>query len=251
MMLALITATRDSMATLPSALGSVEDVKERIKLFFVDNDSTDGTTPFLQSYVQSERNSVLLSQEGTGLYQALNQGIRAAIQDPEVTHIGLLHSDDILIPDAYSKHLMRIEETDALVFYSDIQFHNSAGRQVRTWDSGRFSRFKLSTGWMPPHTSMIVAKEVYEKIGFYNPDFGTAADYEWIVRVLSEFGEQSRYLPESTLSMLVGGASSSSLRARLRANAMDGKVWADNSRLQGILVRICKPLRKIGQFKLV
>jgi hypothetical protein len=45
-------------------------------------------------------------------------------------------------------------------------------------------------------------------------------------------------------------ACSSSLKARLRANAMDGKVWADKSRLQSALVRVCKPIRKIGQFKL-
>ena len=103
---------------------------------------------------------------------------------------------------------------------------------------------------MPPHTSIVVAKEVYQKLGLYNPDFGTAADYEWVVRVFSEYGHESQYFPERTLSMLVGGASSSSLKARLRANAMDGKVWADKSKMQSMIVRVCKPLRKIGQFKL-
>ena len=116
------------------------------------------------------------------------------------------------------------------VFYSGIEFHDGSGSRVRVWESGEFSRFKLNTGWMPPHTSVIVAKEVYQKLGLYNPDFGTAADYEWVVRVFSKFGEGSRYFPERTLSMLVGGASSSSLKARLRANAMDGRVWADKSR---------------------
>ena len=104
---------------------------------------------------------------------------------------------------------------------------------------------------MPPHTSIVVAKSVYQEIGLYNPDFGTAADYEWVVRVFSRLGEKSRYFPERTLSMLVGGASSSSLKARLRANAMDGRVWAHRSRLQSMLVRVCKPIRKIGQFKLI
>jgi len=37
---------------------------------------------------------------------------------------------------------------------------------------------------MPPHTSLVVAKRIYRDFGVYNPAFGTAADYEWIVRVL-------------------------------------------------------------------
>ena len=250
-MLGLVTLTRNSMATLPLALDSVVCVREKIVPFFVDGGSADGTVEYLKAHVTNTEYGLLLEQNEAGLYQALNQGIQAAIGNSDVTHIGLLHSDDYIKAGAFEKYLALIAADSSPVFYSDIEFHNKLGVKVRYWRSGEFSRLKLSTGWMPPHTSMIVAKEVYEKIGFYNPDFGTAADYEWIVRVLSEFGEQSRYLPESTLSMLVGGASSSSLRARLRANAMDGKVWADNSRLQGILVRICKPLRKIGQFKLV
>ncbi len=250
-MLALVTATRDSMATLPDALESVKGIGDRVKSFFVDGGSSDGTLNCIQSYVGAGADAVLLSQKGAGLYQALNQGVQAALLDPEVTNIGMLHSDDYLITSAFERYLSVIEAKQSPVLYSGIEFHDISGRRVRSWESGRFSRFKLITGWMPPHTSIIVAKEVYQKIGLYNPDFGTAADYEWVVRVLSEYGGESRYFPERTLSMLVGGASSSSLQARLRANAMDGRVWADKSKLQSMLVRVCKPLRKIGQFKLI
>ena len=185
------------------------------------------------------------------MYEALNQGIQAAINDPDVTHVGLLHSDDRLIAGSFERYLSVIEAGPAPVFFSDIEYHDSSGKLARVCQSGHFSRLKLNTGWMPPHTSMIVSKEVYLRFGSYDPSFGTASDYEWIVRVLSELGEQSQYFPEKTLSMLVGGASSSSLTARLRANAMDGKVWAESSVLQAFIVRICKPLRKIVQFKLV
>jgi glycosyltransferase len=239
------------MDTLQDTLASVEGFREKVKLFFVDGESADGTMSFLQSFVESESNAVLISQEGAGLYQALNQGIQTAIQDPAVTHIGMLHSDDHLITGAFERYLSVIETDPSQIFYSGIEFHDASGSRVRVWESEEFSRFKLATGWMPPHTSIVVAKSVYQEIGLYNPDFGTAADYEWVVRVFSRLGEKSRYFPERTLSMLVGGASSSSLKARLRANAMDGRVWAHRSRLQSMLVRVCKPIRKIGQFKLI
>lgn len=247
-MLALITATRNSMSTLPGSLASIENIRDQVKSIFVDGGSSDGTLEYLVTYVERTNNAALLVQEGVGLYPALNQGIQAAINDPEVTHIGMLHSDDQLIPAAFAKQLAIIDSSQAVIFYSDIEFHNSSGKSVRKWNAGKFSRFKLNTGWMPPHTSMIVAKSVYQRLGLYNPGFGTAADYEWIVRVLKELGEDSNYFPERTVTMLVGGASSASLAARIRANAMDAKVWAGHSWLRPLVIRLFKPLRKLGQF---
>ena len=202
----------------------------------------------METYVGTAGNAVLLAQEGTGLYQALNQGIQAAIDNPEVTHIGMLHSDDQLIPEAFEQYLSQISDNPAPMFYSDIQFHDASGKTVRKWQSSAFSRFKLNTGWMPPHTSVVVKKEVYIQSGLYNPDFGTAADYDWLVRVLGVYGADSFYYADSTLSMLVGGASSASSKARLAANRMDGRVWARHSKLYSIAIRFLKPFRKIGQF---
>lgn len=247
-MLALITATYNSLETLPDTLSSIESVKGDIKSFFVDGASKDGTLDLLRAYVAREPHAVLMEQNGTGLYEALNQGVQAAIDDPDISHIGLLHSDDKLISKGFDQYLSVIEAEPRAVFYSGIEFHDDSGSIVRVWKSGDFSMFKLNTGWMPPHTSIVVAKEVYCELGLYNPDFGTAADYEWVVRVFSTLGHQSRYFPERTVAMRVGGASSSGFAARLRANAMDGRVWAKRSRLQSVVVRLCKPARKIGQF---
>jgi len=250
-MLALVTATWNSDKTLPNTLLSVRGLNRGIKHIFVDGGSTDDTLKQLHAYASASSEKIILEQHGYGLYQALNQGVRAAIEDPDVTHIGMLHSDDYLMAPAFERYQSFIESASASVFYSGIEFHESSGKSVRIWEPGEFSSFKLNTGWMPPHTSIIVAKEVYQKLGLYDPDFGTAADYEWVVRVFSEYGDESRYFPERTLSMLVGGASSSSLMTRLRANTMDGKVWVDKSKFRSLIVRVCKPLRKIGQFKLV
>ena len=250
-MLALITATRDSMSTLPATLESARSLFGKVKFFFVDSGSRDGTQYFVEQHIQKGGSGILLVQDGRGLYQALNQGITAALQDEQITHIGMLHSDDHLMPEAYGKYVSLIGNDPADLFYSDIRFHDRIGAVVREWRAGSFSKFKLMTGWMPPHTSVVVRKAVYQDIGLYDPEFGTAADYEWIVRVLLSRGDRIQYFPQCTLSMLVGGASSAGIMARLRANAMDGKVWAKRSLLLSIAVRLGKPIRKIGQFKVL
>lgn len=247
-MLALITATRNSIRTVESALKSASTFRNQVKHYLIDGASTDGTREFLDSFVAANHNSVLLTQTGTGLYAALNEAIDAAVADPAITQIGFLHSDDRLIPDCFGEYLAHINASQCEFFYSDIAYHDSTDRCVRVWSAGCFSRFKLRTGWMPPHTSVIVATQIYRHYGNYNPAFGTAADYEWIVRVMSTSTLPVSYFPKRTLTMLVGGASGATLASRLKANAMDGKVWADRSRVQSWLIRLLKPMRKLLQF---
>jgi glycosyltransferase involved in cell wall biosynthesis len=248
-MLALITATKNSVRTIRDALESAAPFRPKIKHYLIDAASSDGTREYLASFVTTTGNSVLLSQTGTGLYPALNQAVRAALADPKVTHIGFLHSDDRLISTQFDEYLSHVSSSSCDFFYSDIEYHDKHDRRVRTWNAGRFSMFKLKTGWMPPHTSVVVAKRIYRDFGVYDPAFGTAADYEWIVRVLSSNNASVSYYPKRTLSMLVGGASGATLAARLRANAMDGRAWADGSLTQSSLIRVTKPLRKVFQFR--
>jgi glycosyltransferase involved in cell wall biosynthesis len=248
-MLALVTATKNSMRTIKDALESAASFRHKVKHYLVDAASSDGTREYLAAFATTTGNSILLSQTGTGLYPALNEAVMAAMANPEVTHIGILHSDDRLIPTRFDEYLSHIEFSRCDFFYSDIEYHDKDDRRVRVWNAGRFSMFKLKTGWMPPHTSVTVAKSIYRDFGFYDPTFGTAADYEWIVRVLSSNRANVSYFPQRTVTMLVGGASAATLAARLRANAMDGKVWAQHSRTAARLIRVTKPLRKVMQFR--
>lgn len=237
------------MRTISSALESAAPFRHKIKHFLIDAASSDGTREYLESYVTTTANAVLLSQTGTGLYPALNQAVQVAVADPEVTHIGFLHSDDRLIRGQFDEYLSYIDSSQCDFLYSDIEYHDGNGRCVRIWHSGKFSMFKLKTGWMPPHTSVVVTKRIYLDFGFYNPAFGTAADYEWTIRILSSTSASISYFPKRTLSMLVGGASGGTVAARIRANAMDGKAWSESSLVQSWLVRLFKPMRKVFQFR--
>ncbi len=69
-------------------------------------------------------------------------------------------------------------------------------RVVRYWRSGDYNPQKFYWGWMPPHPTFFVRREVYERCGLFNPDLGTAADYELMLRFLVRYKITSAYLPE-------------------------------------------------------
>src|SRR5207253_7364378 len=127
-MLALVTATKNSMRTVRDALESAASLRHKVKHYLIDAASSDGTREYLESFVTATGNSVLLSQTGTGLYPALNQAVAAALADPEVTHIGFLHSDDRFVSTQFDEYLSHIDSSRCGFFYSDIEYHDKHDR---------------------------------------------------------------------------------------------------------------------------
>lgn len=69
-MIALVTATRNSIETIEDCLASTKSVHDRVKHFFVDGASTDGTKEYLARYSQDiqqelrEKRAILAGDAG-------------------------------------------------------------------------------------------------------------------------------------------------------------------------------------------
>ena len=98
---------------------------------------------------------------------------------------------------------------------------------------------------MPPHPTFFVKKWVYEKYGKYNTSLKSAADYEFMLRVLHKHGISTSYFPETITKMRTGGESNVSLNNRLRANREDRKAWKLNGLKPNLFTLISLPLSKI------
>jgi len=118
----------------------------------------------------------------------------------------------------------------------------------RPWKAGAFVRSFFLKGWMVPHPTFFVKKEVYEKYGLFNTDFTTSADYEFMVRVLYKGNITATYLNEVMVHMKRGGQSNLNIQNRLKANKEDRLAWVLNGVKPETFTFIKKPFRKISQF---
>jgi glycosyltransferase len=140
----------------------------------------------------------------------------------------------------------------------DIGLHREMGhegwwvppphRVVRHWVAGRQGKSSFRNGWMPPHPTVYVRRAVYERVGGYRLDLGTAADYEWMVRAFEQHRIRAAYLPRVTVKMLDGGQSNVTWHARLLANRSDRRAWSLNGLTPAPWFAVAKPLRKLPQF---
>ena len=249
MKISIITITYNSAATLPRALESVRSqTYGDIEHIIVDGASTDGTKELIINYQLSILNSQSpkvrwISEPDNGIYNALNKGIAMATGDV----IGFLHSDDVFFsPDSIGQIAAAFESSGADVVYGDLEYRHG-DKVVRRWRSNAFRLGDLKYGWMPPHPTLYVRREVYEQVGEYDSWFRISADYDMILRIFTA-GYKTRYIPQVLVAMETGGASNRDAKARLSKTQEDYFVLKKNHVGAGLLTVACKQLRKIRQF---
>jgi len=219
MKISIITITYNSEKTLRDTIESVLNQSYKdIEYVVVDGKSKDSTCDIVRSY--GDRISTFVSEKDNGLYDALNKGIRLATGDV----VGFLHSDDIfastetikMIAEAFTK--FKVDSVYGDLVYVD---QNDTDKIIRFWRSRKFSRTRALTGWMPPHPTFYVKREVYTKYGGFNTTFRIAADYESILRFLVRFKVSTFYIPLVLIRMRLGGESNKSIKNVIRKSLED------------------------------
>ncbi|RDV14855.1 glycosyltransferase [Pontibacter diazotrophicus] len=246
MKVSIITIVYNNCETIADAIDSVLcQTYPNIEYIVVDGLSTDGTVDVVKGY--GDRITHFVSEKDGGLYDAINKGIRMATGDV----IGLLHSDDIFYSkEAITAVAAAFKANNCESVYADLVYvdREKPERVTRNWKSGSYKRDNFIYGWMPPHPTFYVKREVYERLGLYNTLFKSAADYELMLRYLYKHNISTAYVPECLVRMRVGGKSNVTLKNRIRANKEDHTAWHINGLQPRFYTRYLKPLRKLTQF---
>lgn len=245
MKISIITVSRNSAATIRDTLNSIRSQDHPdVEHIIIDGASTDDTLKIIRQFPHVAK---LVSEKDDGLYDAMNKGVRLATGQI----IGILNSDDVYAqPTVLSKVAALFVNETISASYGDLQYVNAAnlGKVVRTWRSGGFRPSDFYYGWMPPHPTFFVRREVYDHVGLFNTTLNSASDYELMLRILFKYRYKAAYIPEILVKMRVGGLSSSSLRQRILANKEDRIAWKINKLNPYFFTLFLKPLRKIFQF---
>jgi len=243
--ISIITVTYNASEHLRDCLDSVRKQNVDVEHILVDGASTDSTRQILELY-QNEL-AHIISEKDEGMYDAANKGIKIATCDV----IGILNADDFYFSnDTLSKVAKVFSDKTVDAVYGDLVYvnRNNTKKVTRTWKSGDYHPNKFYWGWMPPHPSFFLRRSVYDKYGLFNPELGTAADYELMLRMLLKHGIRVAYIPEVLVQMRSGGMSNASILNRIKANKMDRKAWAVNDLKPYPWTLSMKPLRKISQW---
>lgn len=244
--ISLITVTYNAESTIQRCINSVvNQLFKHIEYILIDGNSSDGTKLIIEH--NEKYISIFKSEPDLGIYDAMNKGLQLATGDI----VGMLNADDYFVN---SEVLLKIAETfdrsGADILYSDLDYVDQDGKIIRKWRSGEFRARNFNWGWMPPHPTFYVKRACFDKYGLYDLRFGTAADYELMLRFMYHTPVRVAYLNQVTVKMAAGGISNKSYRNRIRAWASDYSAMKKHSLIFPAWSLLLKPLRKIVQFRI-
>ena len=245
MKISVITAVHNRVATIGEALDSVRaQTWPEVQHVVIDGASTDGTRELLEA--RRHEVAVLVSEPDKGIYDALNKGIALTTGDV----IGLMHSDDLYADEHVLADVAAAfadPQIDAV--YGDLDYvaQGDTNRVIRRWRSGEYSRALLSRGWMPPHPTLHLRRQVIEQWGGFDASFRIAADYDAILRYFGRGRIRPSYVPRVLVKMRVGGESNRSF-ARILLKSREDYEALRRNQVGGLTTLAWKNFSKITQF---
>jgi glycosyltransferase involved in cell wall biosynthesis len=242
--ISIITVCYNAGGTIERCIESVlAQNHKNIEYIIIDGGSTDGTLQIIDQYKQYI--DFFVSEPDNGIYDAMNKGIKLAKGDI----VGTLNADDVFADAEVLKSIVSIfEQNEPGIVYGDLDYINPNGETVRKWKSGRYKSSAFNWGWMPPHPSFYCKKELFDRFGLYDVTYGTAGDYELMLRFMYLNKMDTVYLNKVIVRMNIGGVSNRTFANRLKAWSFDFKAMRKNGVVFPHLAIVFKPLRKIIQF---
>ena len=185
MRISIVTPTLNRAHFLAQAIESVLAQGDAdVEHIVVDGMSTDGTVELLARHPHLR----VIREPDTGLYDALNKGLRAATGE----WIGWLNSDDLFAEDAFQR--VRAAAADSAVEAvhgrAEIFVEGSADAvSARLATANRLSagRPELTVGNValgaPNPNARFLRRSVYERVGYCETRYRVASDRDFLLRV--------------------------------------------------------------------
>lgn len=247
MKISVITVSYNSEKTIERTIKSVlKQENITLEYIIIDGASNDNTIKIIEKYKNDfklkDYSYLIKSEPDNGIYDAMNKGIKIASGDI----IGILNSDDYYANnDVLYSVISNFERNKIDSVYGDLLYIKN-GKPYRYWKSGNYKSF--NTGWMPPHPSFFVKRDIYEKYGIFRLDCGINADYEILLRFFEVYKISSLWVNKIFTFMEAGGASNNGIKSRINGINNDKIAWEKNNLKSNYFTIILKKVRKLPQF---
>lgn len=244
MKVSIVTIVYNNKDHIADCIKSViNQTYQNVEYIIIDGGSTDGTKDIICSF--SKGITKYKSESDSGLYDALNKGIKLSTGDI----VGILHSDDLFNNDYVIEDVVKtfISELPDIVYGNGIFVdRNDVSKVRRVYSSSVFKKSYLKFGWIPLHTTIFVKRKVFEELGYYSLKYSIASDYDISLRWFLNPGLKKVFLNKILVRMRLGGKSTS--LALQRNKSSEDLAIINNYPLLGFVTLFFKIFRKIPQF---
>jgi glycosyltransferase involved in cell wall biosynthesis len=246
--ISVVTVVRNNESTIAECISSVyNQTLLPVEHIIIDGKSTDRTLEVIDEH--NFPTIHLVSEFDDGIYDAMNKGIKLA----KGNIIGILNSDDLYDgPHVLDTIARTFEDPSIDACYSDLVYVNRSDtdKVIRYWKSKHYYDDLFEKGWVPPHPTFFVRREVYERLGLFDLRFRIAADFELMLRYLAVSKINACYLPLVTVRMRMGGTTNKSVKNIIKQNIEIIRALKMNNKRISLMFPLYKLTEKLSQYYL-
>jgi glycosyltransferase involved in cell wall biosynthesis len=167
------------------------------ELVIINDGSSDSTESIISEYIKQGYPIIYHYQENRGLGASRNRAIKIS----QGEYIAFIDHDDIWLPQKLEKQIeLFIEKPRLGAIYTDCYYIDSSGSITGRWFEERqpyqgrvFNQLLLEEFFMPIQT-LIVQKEVLEKVGLFNASLNIAEDNDINLKIAYQY--EIGFIPE-------------------------------------------------------
>jgi glycosyltransferase len=214
MKISVVTASYNSEATIGFTIDSfLEQNHPEKEMLVIDGASSDATLKIVESFGSDAIR--VFSAKDQGVYDAMNKGLHLFQGDV----VGFLNSDDTFHDSRVLGDIAAAMQ-DCDIVYGDLNMvtDHRTKRLFRSWRGGSFKRYSFQLGWVPPHPTFYMRREVVQKVGNYDLRYVITADYDYMLRALALNNFRVRYIPRVIADFQMGGISTRGWRVTFTGN---------------------------------
>jgi GT2 family glycosyltransferase len=180
-LVSIVTPTLNRADSIEDVLASVAaQTYNSIEHIVVDGGSTDGTIETIERFSRTARRPIRwISQPDTGMYDAINKGLRIARGDV----LGYLNSDDLYFPWSVETAVQGLQEGSDLVF-GDVAILTKTGQQTafRPQFYRRFGARHSLHHLRLAQATVFWTRDAMQRTGSFNQDLRFLGDVEYWAR---------------------------------------------------------------------
>lgn len=175
MKISIITACLNSNKTILKTIQSVNSqIYNNIEHIFIDGGSTDDTKEIINN--NAERNVKIIVQQSSGIYNAMNLGIKNSSGDI----IAFLNSDDFYTKNDVIEKIIGAFSGGFEIVYGNICYfdHKRNSLGWRTFKPGSYYPKAYLNGWHAPHPAFFIKRDSIQE--FFDESCQISADFKFM-----------------------------------------------------------------------
>ena len=180
----VITVTYNAAEVLERTIRTViTQTYENLEYIIVDGGSNDGTLDIIKRYAAQDARIRYISEPDSGIYDAMNKGIKMAAGDYlEFLNAGDMYRDDKVLLDVagYLGRGLNAAGTDIL-YGSIIYVYPDGSENIRTYSQFCEKKLYYLLGDCINHQAMFAARRCFDD-EIFDTTYRISADREWMIR---------------------------------------------------------------------